>query len=113
MKHDPKLLLELVRDRVLNPHRILGKNVIWVAGRVLDADSVVMLYREGPGGPVIGQRYVLTEFASMFDPELTTDDLAEIIFTNEITDPGGPGESLNVDWADGLVPDPAAVTWWT
>ncbi|WP_163547382.1 hypothetical protein [Candidatus Frankia nodulisporulans] len=85
----------------------------WVGGRVLDSDHVVMLYREGAGGPVIGQHYQLSAFASMFDPETTTEGLAHIIFVDEITDPSGPGERLDVDWADGLVPDPSAVTWWT
>ncbi|SNQ51210.1 conserved hypothetical protein [Frankia canadensis] len=113
MHHDPALLVRLVRDLVQDPKSILGENVVWVAGRVLGADSVVLLYREGSDGPVIGKHYVLPELASMFSPNVTTEELARIIFVDEITDPSGPGRHLDVDWADGLVSDPSAVTWWT
>ncbi|CAO5174090.1 conserved hypothetical protein [Frankia sp. AiPs1] len=113
MHHDPALLLRQVRDLVLDPKRILGQRVVWVAGRVIGSDSVVMLYREWPDGPVIGRHYVVPELASLFDADVTTERLAEIIFVDEITDPGDPGEHLDVDWANGLVPDPSAVTWWT
>jgi hypothetical protein len=111
--HDPERLLALARDQIQDPNRLLGKSVVWVAGRVLDSDSVVMLYRERPDGPVIGRHYVLSDFASLFDPDLDTRDLARIIVVDEITDPSGPGRALDVDWADGLVADPSAVTWWT
>ncbi|MCK9894027.1 hypothetical protein [Frankia sp. AgB32] len=113
MHHDPALFLRLVREQVQDPENILGENVAWVAGRVLGTDSVVMLYREGADGPVIGRHYLVPELASMFDANVATEELARIVFVDEITDPSGPGRQLAVDWADGLVPDPSAVTWWT
>ncbi|MBP2215040.1 DUF6226 family protein [Arthrobacter sp. CAN_C5] len=83
----------------------------WIRGRVLDDDSVVVLYRESASGPILGRRYILPEFKALFDDDLSIKDLAQIIVTDEIGDPTGHGEVLPVDWADGLVPAGEHVEW--
>lgn len=82
----------------------------WVAGRALTDDVAVVLYRDRPGGPVLGRRYDLAADRTLF-----TDDSAEAIageaWTGDFVDPSGPGELLPVDWADGLCDDPGSVQW--
>lgn len=84
---------------------------VWIGGRILDDDSVVILYRESASGPILGRRYILPEFKALFDNDLSIKDLAQIIVTDEIGDPTGHGEVLPVDWADGLVPAGEHVEW--
>jgi hypothetical protein len=73
----------------------------WVGGRALTDDVAVVLYRNRPGGPVLGRRYDLGAERALF-----TDDSAEAIageaWTGDFVDPSGPGELLPVDWAGGL-----------
>jgi hypothetical protein len=88
--------------------------VEWVAGRV-DGDAVVVLYRWATPTrthPVDGRRWVLDDYGRevFSDPAASLDDLASEAIL-EIQEPEGPGQRLAVPWADGLVPDPAAVQW--
>ncbi|MBM7473819.1 hypothetical protein [Curtobacterium herbarum] len=73
----------------------------WVAGRALTDDVAVVLYRDRPGGPVLGRRYDLAVERALF-----TDDSAEAIAGEAWT-----GELLPVDWADGLCDAPRSVHW--
>jgi hypothetical protein len=83
----------------------------WIGGKVLPDDSVVILYREWAPGPILGRRYVLPEFKALFDDDLSINDLAQIIVTDEISDPTGHGEVLSLDWAKGLVLPGQSVEW--
>lgn len=77
----------------------------------LGAGGAVVLYREQPAGPVLGKRYDVQTFAALFSPALAADDLAEIAYRNELADPSGSGEVLDVGWADGLGYDRSQVQW--
>lgn len=92
------------------PDRAFGENVELIATRATD-DVAIILYREFPTGPILGQRYELTDYATLFDPHLSPEELADIAFTDEITDPSGRGTRRDVDWADGLVEDPSSIEW--
>jgi len=72
---------------------------------------VVVLYREYVRGPVLGRRYDLPAHAALFKPDPSPQDLAEIVFWNDIVDPTGRGEVLDVNWADGLGVERRDIQW--
>ena len=76
-----------------------------------DGDVAIVVYRENPHRPVLGERFDLVEWASLFDPELTPEALADIAIAEQLLDPTGGGVTLDVDWADGLVGSPREVEW--
>jgi hypothetical protein len=76
-----------------------------------DGDIATVLYRENPHRPVLGERFDLIEWASLFDPDLTPEGLADIAIDEQLLDPTGRGIRLDVDWADGLVDNPREVEW--
>ncbi len=89
---------------------LLRDGMEWVAGGVQPPDAAVILYRDRPGGPVLGRRYLLREYSALFGGA-TAQWLATEAWVSDITAPSGDGERKDVDWADGLVPDPAEVRW--
>lgn len=78
-------------------------------------DSIAAVFEQQQAawapGPILGRRYVLPEFKSLFDDDLSINDLAQIIVTDEISDPTGHGQVLPVDWAKGLVLPGQPVEW--
>ena len=82
----------------------------WVAGGITKDGDAVVLYRTISGGPVLGRRWNLQQFASLF----ATEDayvLADAAYTSEIAEPEGPAVLLDVTWAAGLVDSPREVLW--
>jgi len=79
----------------------------WVAGRVVSATEILVLYRWGGGAPVIGVFLDLAELAA--DPyeagPLSGRALGEII------EPSPVSFVDDVDWADGLIDDATNVLW--
>lgn len=73
--------------------------------------AVIVIYRERPDGPLLGRRYDIDEYPVLFDPKREPEDLAMIALSDDILDPSGHGTRLKVDWANGLVDDPAQVEW--
>jgi len=76
-----------------------------------DGDVATVVYRENPHRPVLGERFDLVEWGSLFDPDLTPEGLADIAIAEQLLDPTGRGVTLDVDWADGLVDNPREVEW--
>lgn len=89
---------------------LLRDGMEWVAGGVRSPDAAIILYRDRPGGPVLGRRYLLREYSALFGGE-TAQWLATEAWVSDITDPSGDGEPKDVDWAEGLVTDPTEVRW--
>ncbi|WIE76749.1 hypothetical protein [Curtobacterium sp. MCSS17_007] len=89
---------------------LLRDGMEWVAGGVQPPDVATILYRDRPGGPVLGRRYPLKEYSALFGGE-TVQWLATEAWVSDITAPSGDGERKDVDWAEGLVPDPTEVRW--
>ncbi len=89
---------------------LFGGRFEWVAGRAYREDVAILLFRDNRDGVIHGTRWDLTEFSALFDPNSPA-DLAETVWVNEINDPSGPGELLDVDWATGLVEDTDSVRW--
>jgi chloramphenicol 3-O phosphotransferase len=108
-------------DRIRASFRLVEDDeawVEWVAGRI-DGDAVVVLYRwishvrgRFETHPVDARRWVLDDYGRevFSDSAASLDDLASEAIL-EIQEPDGPGRHFDVPWADGLVPDPAAVRW--
>ncbi len=89
---------------------LLRDGMEWVAGGVQRPDVAVVLYRDRPGGPVLGRRYPLQEYSALFGGE-TPQWLATEAWVSDITAPSGDGAPKDVDWADGLVRQPEEVRW--
>lgn len=83
---------------------------ILVAGRVNPDGRIVLVYRERTGGELLGRLVDLDEMKPLFDPN-DPEWLADVVFSDEMSDPSGPGERLAVDWADGLVENPDHIGW--
>ena len=73
--------------------------------------ALVIVYREREGGPLLGRTFHLDQHAALFSPLESVQDLADIVYADELCDPSGRGTRLRVDWAQGLVPDPDEVGW--
>ncbi|TXR52459.1 hypothetical protein [Quadrisphaera setariae] len=73
--------------------------------------DVVVLYREFDGGPILGRRYNLQLHVSLFAPTPPPPVLAEIVFWDDLWDPTGRGEVLDVGWADGLGAERRLIQW--
>ena len=111
METDQEEFVAALRRLVQNPGGPLGQDLTWVSGRATP-DGAVVLYRQEGVVPVLGWRYEMAWFAAMFGSESTMRELAEITYVNDLRSPdGGAGVRLDVDWADGLVEDPAEVAW--
>jgi hypothetical protein len=106
-----EVFIDAVRECVDAADEGHGEHVSFVAGRALDERSPVVLYREHPRGPVLGRRFDLDELARLFRPVVDPRVLAEIMCDNELFDPTGHGEVLDVDWADGLGLSRREVEW--
>lgn len=87
-----------------------NKDMQWVGARALTDDVAVVLYRDRPGGPVLGRRYDLPQERALFTDNSPAAIAAEA-WTGDFVDPSGPGELRSVDWADGLCDVPADVRW--
>lgn len=108
---DAMAFVAAVKERFDDPQSVLADSVEWVGGGVGPDGIALVSYREFADGPVLGRRYVVAEFATLFEPPCSVAELAGIAFANDITDPTGSGEVLPVDWARGLVPDGTVVEW--
>jgi hypothetical protein len=82
----------------------------FVAGRVVEQDRLVILFRWMQRPEVFGAIYDLTDYRSTFGTA-TADFLAGSIVSNDLAAPPGHGVMLDVDWADGLVPDSNLIRW--
>lgn len=89
---------------------LLRDGMDWVSGCVQPPDVAIILYRDRPGGPVLGRRYLLSEYSALFGGE-TAQWLATEAWVSDITAPSGDGVRKDVDWADGLVRQPEEVRW--
>lgn len=89
---------------------LLRDGMEWVAGVVQPPDAAIILYRDRPGGPVLGRRYLLREYSALFGGE-SAQWLATEAWVSDITAPSGDGERKDVDWAEGLVRQPGEVRW--
>jgi hypothetical protein len=81
-----------------------------VAARAVTDTDAVILYRDRPGGPVLGRLYRLKEYAALFSgasPEL----LADEAWHGDIRDPSGPGEVRAVEWASQIHDRPDEIRW--
>jgi hypothetical protein len=109
--HDPHEFIREIRAYFDVPDRAHGDRVT-IINTGIAADGVpVIIYTEYAGGPLVGMHVDLEKFAPLFGPGVTSAQLGEIVASNEIADPGGPGTHLDVDWADGLVPNPSEIGW--
>ncbi len=108
---DADAFVAALKWRFDDPQNVLNDHVLWVGGGVGPDGAALVFYREHSDGPVLGRRYDVVEFASGFDPLGGVEDLADIAFSEDITDPTGRGVELPVDWADGLVPEGVTVEW--
>lgn len=111
MKHDSATFLDELRRLATNPARGIGSNIHWVGGGAQREGEAVILYRVDGIPSLQGRRYVLETFSAQFDPTVDTAELAWIAFADEISEPSGPGELRDTDWAVNLTPDPSAVRW--
>lgn len=50
----------------------------------------LVIYREGPSGPLVGMCVDIDRFASLFKPDPNERELARFVW-DEIADPSGPG----------------------
>lgn len=101
--------LAAVRAR-FHDSELLRDGMEWVAGGVQPPDAAVIIYRDRPGGPVLGRRYRLGEYSALFGGE-TPQWLATEAWMSDITAPSGDGERKDVDWAEGRVWEPGEVRW--
>ncbi|KZX21219.1 hypothetical protein [Rathayibacter tanaceti] len=100
-----------LRSRVEDNLDPRSAQLVWVRG-VENADGdAVILYRESPGGPVVGRRYRLQDYAALFDVGSSPERLADIAFTDDVSDPTGGGvEDAAADERAGLDPG-SGVRW--
>ena len=92
-----------------NPRRLQGENVsILATGEAEDGAEIVIAKLE-PTGTLLGVHVHLSEFASQFDPNDAV-ALANVV-ADEIAEPAGTAEHLDVPWAVGLVERPEQVGW--
>ncbi len=88
---------------------LLRDGTEWVAGGVQPPDAAVILYRDRPGGPVLGRRYLLREYSASSAVRRRSGCDGGVGVRHH--GPSGDGERKDVDWADGLVRDPGDVRW--
>jgi hypothetical protein len=74
-------------------------------------DLVVVLFRDKPQGGLRGCVWDLEASTDMYGGELSPQELALELISDDIIEPWGPGVRLHVTWADGLVDDPNQVEW--
>ncbi len=113
LRADGDRFVEALRAHFLeqsSPPRSEADLVVWVDASAGDDGTVVLLYRQHEGGPLVGRRWVLDELGLLFGTQDPV-DLAEQVWLNEVEDPGTGGQHLDVDWAYGLVDDPGDVLW--
>jgi len=109
---DPGEFVAAVHRRFDDPANPLASSVLWVGGGVSPDGRAVILYREPrTDGPVLGRRYDVPAFAELFEPAPDVEQLADIAFVEDITDPTGGGQVRARDWALGLVEDTLAIEW--
>lgn len=98
-----------IRSYFANPNRLQGEAVEIVATGIASDGAAIVVFRDQAHGPLWGLHVDLTEFSALFDPRDAT-SLAQVI-SDEIAEPGGAGEKLDVEWAQGLVDHPESVRW--
>lgn len=112
-RSDGDRFVEALRAHFLEqtiPPRSEANPVVWVNASAGDDGTVVLIYRQYDGGPLVGRRWVLDELGLLFGTQDPV-DLAEQMWLNEVEDPDTGGRHLDVAWADGLVDDPGDVLW--
>lgn len=81
-----------------------------IVGTSTDGDRFTIVYRQAWSPQLFGRRGNTATFSAMFRPRLTPEHLAQIVL-QELSEPEDPGRSGPPPWAEGLVPDPSAVSW--
>lgn|GEM_PF-7084770 len=109
---DATAFVAALRRRFADPQHPLASSVQWVAGGTSPDGRAVIIYRETrTDGPLLGRRYDLEAFSALFDPSFGVEELADVAFVQDITDPTSGGTVRATDWAVGLVPDTLEIEW--
>lgn len=108
---DVARFLEHLRARVVDVRDPRSAALVWVLGVEDTEGDAVVLYRERAGGPLLGRRYRLPEYAALFDIGSSPERLADIAFTDDVSDPTGGGvEDAAAEERAGLEPG-SGVQW--
>ena len=100
-------LLQLLRERVEERSTYFAER--YVAGSATPAGDVTIVYAAGNGRFLFGRTWNVRELQSAFSP-YDAEDMADILWSEDINGPNGTGV-VDVARAEGLVEDPALVSW--
>ena len=104
-----EMMRQLMRLATSRPDDVHPNKATVVATRA-DGDRFTVVYRQQWSPQFLGRQGNVATFSAMFRPRLGPKFLAEIVLQalSEPEDPGLPGPQ---SWAEGLVANPAAVSW--
>jgi hypothetical protein len=84
---------------------------VLVGGKATVDGTAVVVYKESAQAPLLGRTYRMNAYSRLFSPDSSAAYLAGVAFADDLCDPSGGGQPVDVDWAEGLVSDPGTVGW--
>jgi hypothetical protein len=103
------LFLSFIQEWFQNDDRRIGDNIDLESVGISSDGAAVILFRYRNSSVLYGRRFELSGFTALTNARDTKALAWEAI--GEISEPSGPGQLLNVDWAAGLSSGTSTIRW--
>jgi hypothetical protein len=103
--------LTAVRNELSNRARVISPETELIAADLDEEGAVVIIYSYAVNGDLVGRRYLPHVLRGLFDPSSSPEQIANFVVVDDVLEPSGRGQKLDVPWAVVLVEDPTEIGW--